>query len=318
MTTATPSRTSVEIASQPACWRQAASSLTRHACALPRRGERVAVIGCGTSWFMAQAYAVLRESGGHGVTDAFAASEFPQGRGGYDRILAISRSGTTTEVLDLLGRARAAGVRTAAITADPATPIMTTADDVAVLDFADEESVVQTRFATTVLALLRAHLEAEGALPAGVHTLARAADDAERAIGTPLAAEVCGAEQITFLGSGWTYGLALEAGLKMREAAGAWTEAYPAMEYRHGPISITRPGRVAWMFGSLPPGLAGDIERVGGILVADSQDAAGDLDPLADLVRAQRLAVAVAEARGYDPDRPLNLTRSVVLDDADA
>ncbi|MDH6140153.1 MULTISPECIES: SIS domain-containing protein [Kitasatospora] len=318
MTTATPSRTSVEIASQPACWRQAASSLTQHASALPRRGERVAVVGCGTSWFMAQAYAVLRESGGHGVTDAFAASEFPQGRGGYDRILAISRSGTTTEVLDLLGRARAAGVRTAAITADPATPIMTAADEVAVLDFADEESVVQTRFATTVLALLRAHLEAEGALPAGVPTLARAADDAERAIGTPLAAEACDAEQITFLGSGWTYGLALEAGLKMREAAGAWTEAYPAMEYRHGPISITRPGRVAWMFGSLPPGLAGDIERVGGTLVADSQHAAGDLDPLADLVRAQRLAVAVAEARGYDPDRPLNLTRSVVLDDADA
>jgi glucosamine 6-phosphate synthetase-like amidotransferase/phosphosugar isomerase protein len=34
---------------------------------------------------------------------------------------------------------------------------------------------------------------------------------------------------------------------------------------------------------------------------------------MADLVRAQRLAVAVAEAKGYDPDRPRNLTRSVIL-----
>ncbi|MEZ0094448.1 SIS domain-containing protein [Streptacidiphilus sp. EB129] len=306
------SRTTVEIASQPACWRRAAETLPAHTAALPRRGERVAVVGCGTSWFMAQAYAALRESGGHGETDAFPASQFPHRRR-YDRILAISRSGTTTEVLEVLGRARGT-VPTGAITADPATPVMGIADAVSVLDFADEESVVQTRFATTALALLRAHLELEDARPAGLRTVAEAARDAERAIAVPLAAEVLGAEQFTFLGTDWTYGLALEAGLKMREAAGAWTEAYPAMEYRHGPIAITGPGRVAWMFGALPEGLSGDIAKVGGTLVADSQDAAEDLDPLADLIRAQRLAVAIAEARGYDPDRPRNLTRSVVLE----
>ncbi|MFC9330712.1 SIS domain-containing protein [Kitasatospora sp. NPDC057015] len=316
MTITGPSRTTVEIASQAACWRQAAQTLPRHAAALPRRGENVAVVGCGTSWFMAQSYAALRESGGHGRTDAFAASEFPSGRD-YDRILAITRSGTTTEVLELLGRARGT-TPTAAITADPATPVMTLADEIALLDFADEESVVQTRFATTVLALLRAHLEAEGALPAGVRTLAGAAEDAEDAVAEPLPAGLLDAEQVTFLGSGWTYGLALEAGLKMREAAGAWTEAYPAMEYRHGPIAVTGPGRATWMFGTLPAGLAGDVARVGGTLVAGSQDTAGGLDPLADLIRAQRLAVAVAEARGFDPDRPRNLTRSVVLANVDA
>ncbi|MFF3686726.1 SIS domain-containing protein [Streptomyces sp. NPDC002187] len=311
MSTTASSRTSAEIGSQPTTWRQAAASVARHAAALPRRGERVAVIGCGTSWFMAQSYATLRESGGHGETDAFAASEFPHPRT-YDRILAISRSGTTTEVLDLLRLVKGT-TPTSAITADPATPVMRAADSVAVLDFADEESVVQTRFATTTLALLRAHLEAEGALPSGICTVERAAKDAESAVSAPLDARVCGAEQFTFLGTGWTYGLALEAGLKMREAAGAWTEAYPAMEYRHGPISITAPGRVAWVFGSVPEGLADDVDRVGGTLVAGSRPVDGDLDPLADLVRAQRLAVARAEAQGHDPDRPRNLTRSVVL-----
>ncbi|MGR8009167.1 SIS domain-containing protein [Streptomyces hypolithicus] len=313
------SRTAAEIATQPATWARAAESLPRHTAALPRRGERVAVIGCGTSWFMAQAYAVLRESGGHGETDAFAASEFPY-RDGYDRILAITRSGTTTEVLEVLGRVKGR-VPTGAITADPATPVMGMADAVAVLDFADEESVVQTRFATTVLALLRAHLEAEGALPAGVRPLAEAIGDADRALTVPLGPEVLAAEQFTFLGTGWTYGLALEAGLKMREAAGAWTEAYPAMEYRHGPISITGPGRVAWIFGGLPEGLADDVLRVGGTVTAESAGAGAaggavagpDLDPLADLIRAQRLAVALAESRGYDPDKPRNLTRSVIL-----
>lgn len=69
--------TEAEIASQPGCWRRAVSEVPTGA--LPLRGERVAVIGCGTSWFIAQAYAVLRERAGHGETDAFAASEFPAG-----------------------------------------------------------------------------------------------------------------------------------------------------------------------------------------------------------------------------------------------
>jgi len=90
-----------EIASQPACWARAVDLAATSADALPARGERVAVIGCGTSWFMAQAYAALREGSGQGETDAFAASEMPAGRR-YDRILMLTRSGTTTEVLDLL------------------------------------------------------------------------------------------------------------------------------------------------------------------------------------------------------------------------
>ncbi|GLF97128.1 SIS domain-containing protein [Streptomyces yaizuensis] len=295
------SRTAEEIATQPACWRRAARAAADFG-GFPRPGERVAVTGCGTSWFMAIAYAALREAAGQGETDAFASSEFPAGRA-YDRVVAITRSGTTTEVLELLEGLKGK-VPTTALTADPATPVMAAADEVAVLDWADEESVVQTRFATTALAFLRAGL---GEIP-GVKSVDAAAVDAELAVTEPLAEAVTGAEQWTFLGRGWTYGLALEAGLKMREAAGAWTEAYPAMEYRHGPISITGPNRVTWVFGELPEGLAGDVARVGGHLVAHAS-----ADPLADLIRAQRLAVALAEARGFDPDRPRNLTRSVIL-----
>lgn len=295
------SRTAAEIATQPACWHRAAEAALAFD-GLPKPGERVAVTGCGTSWFMAIAYAALREAAGQGETDAFASSEFPAGRT-YDRVVAITRSGTTTEVLELLGALKGT-VPTTALTADPKTPVMDAADSVAVLDWADEESVVQTRFATTALAFLRAGL---GDIP-GVKSVADAAVDAELAVTEPLPASVVAAEQWTFLGRGWTYGLALEAALKMREAAGAWTESYPAMEYRHGPISITGPGRVAWMFGVLPEGLAGDVARVGGELVAREE-----ADPLADLIRAQRLAVALAESRGFDPDRPRNLTRSVIL-----
>lgn len=285
-----------ELNSQPECWIRAAEQAKAHDGALPEAGERVAIVGCGTSFFMAQAAAALREGSGQGETDAFAASEFPESRS-YDRVVALTRSGTTTEVLELLGRLRGR-TRTTAITADPATPVMERADDLVVLDFADERSVVQTRFATTALTLFRAHL--------GLHTDDVVAD-ARTALATPLPEGLVDCAQFTFLGRGWTVGLANEAGLKMREASLAWTEAYPAMEYRHGPISVTTAGTATWMLGEAPEGLAEQVRATGGRWVA------GELDPLAELVRAQRLAVAVAAARGLDPDRPRHLTRSVVL-----
>ncbi|MEU5253469.1 SIS domain-containing protein [Streptomyces longwoodensis] len=285
-----------ELRDQPACWTRAADQVGDHAGALPAAGERVALVGCGTSYFMGQAVAALRETSGAGETDAFPASEFPHGRR-YDRVVALTRSGTTTEVLDLLARLRG-HTRTTAITADPDTPVMAAADDLVVLDHADERSVVQTRFATTALTLLRAHL--------GLHTDAVVAD-ARTALETELPEGLVDCGQFTFLGRGWTVGLAREAALKMREASLSWAEAYPAMEYRHGPISVSTTGTATWMFGEAPEGLAEQVGSTGALWVP------GRLDPLAELVLAQRLAVAVAAARGLDPDRPRHLTRSVIL-----
>lgn len=285
-----------EIASQPDCWRRAASFLREKASVLPKRDESVAVIGCGTSWFMAMAYAAQREKRGDGLTDAFPASEFPKGRA-YDRILAITRSGTTTEVLDVLDHMQGR-IPTVAITADPKTPVCDLADAVIALEFADERSVVQTRFATTVLVFLRASL--------GDDT-ERLALDGTKALDVPIESMVT-ASQFTFLGAGWTIGLAHEAALKLREAARVWTESYPAMEYRHGPVSVAEPGRLVWMFGDTPAGLAHDVSATGATFVQGQ-----GLDPLAQLVIAQRLANAIAEHYELDPDRPRNLTRSVIL-----
>src|SRR5262252_2939987 len=134
-----PGDTEAEIASQPTCWRRAARLARDTAAALPRRGERVAVVGCGTSWFIAQSYAAAREASGHGETDAFAASEVPHGRR-YDRVLVLSRSGTTTEIVQLLERLRGSAP-TVAITAVAGTPVAQAADAVIELAFADEESV---------------------------------------------------------------------------------------------------------------------------------------------------------------------------------
>jgi fructoselysine-6-P-deglycase FrlB-like protein len=289
-------RTEREIASQPACWRRAATLARDAAGALPAPGERVAVIGCGTSWFIAQAYAAAREESGQGETDAFAASEMPGGRH-YDRLLFLSRSGTTTEIQELAQRLRGSAP-SVAITADADMPVGQATDAVIELAFADEESVVQTRFATTELALLRAHLGDD---------IEAAARDAERVLAAPVPPELLAARQFTFLGTGWTYGIANEAALKLREAAGMWTESYPAMEYRHGPAAITGPGSVVLFFGAAPAGLAADVMAAGGLAWSADEDA------MATLVRVHLAALGMARARGLDPDRPRNLTRSVIL-----
>jgi len=287
-----------EIASQPACWRRAAALAAEAADEFPPPGARVAIAGCGTSLFIGQAMAVLREGAGHGETDAFAASEVPVGRR-YDAVVALSRSGTTTEVLGALDALGAGAGATVAITADGRSPVAARAGRAVVLDFADERSVVQTRFATTALALFRASLGED---------LEDAVADARRAVDEALDPELVAAEQYAFLGRGWTVGLAHEAALKMREASQSWTESYPAMEYRHGPISIAAPGRVTWHFGEPPVGLADDVTATG------ARFEAGSLDPMAELVRAQRVALARALDRGLDPDSPRNLTRSVILE----
>ncbi|MFC7620376.1 SIS domain-containing protein [Microlunatus sp. GCM10028923] len=285
-----------EIASQPDCWSTAVDRAARVADRLPKPGERVAFVGCGTSWFVAQVVAHWRESRGLGESDAYTASEALLDRG-YDRVVALTRSGTTTEVLEVLTRLRGR-VPTVAVTGDLSTPVVDLADEIVDLAFADEQSVVQTRFATSTLALFRS------ALGDDLDPLIAAAKDA---VAAPLPEGLPEAEQLTFLGRGWSVGIAHEAALKFRETSASWAESYPAMDYRHGPISIANKGRAVWMFGEPPAGLADDVTATGATFVDH------DLDPLVDLILAQRVAVARAIGFGVNPDEPRHLSRSVVL-----
>ena len=285
-----------EIASQPECWAKAIEMAASAGPALPARGERVAVIGCGSSLNVARCYAALREAAGHGETDAFPASEVPATRR-YDEMVYISRTGTTTEVLDALRQAPERA-RTTAVTADPGSPLLREAGRVLLLDFADERSVVSSRFITSSIVLLRAHLGADvRALP----------EAAARELARPLPPGLAERTEFTFLGRGWAAAVADEAALKLREASRTWAESYPAMEYRHGPISVSDENTVVWALGDVPPGLLADARRTGALVIAS------DADPLAGLIGAQRLAAVLAKRKGVDPDQPRALSRSVIL-----
>jgi glucosamine--fructose-6-phosphate aminotransferase (isomerizing) len=283
--------TAREIASQPDCWERAS---TQKITGLPDKGERVLVLGCGTSYYVAAAYAWLREQAGHGVTDALIASELPPIVRDYDRVVAISRSGTTTEVVQAL-QALPAGTPVTAVLGELGTPVGDHAADIIDLSYADERSVVQTRFPTTLLTLLRTHLGLDTAgLP----------DQARSALAEPTTTPA--PRQLVVLGTGWAAALAQEAALKCRESVGMWAEAYATGEYRHGPISVAGPGTLVWALTRLTPVQVEAIEATGATVRQ------GTRDPQAELVAIQRHAVTWAATAGRDADVPTHLTRSVV------
>ncbi|MEY4444225.1 MAG: hypothetical protein RL301_304 [Actinomycetota bacterium] len=287
------SHSQAEIDSQPEIWAQVAEVAPGLVGKLPKKGEKVAVVGCGSSWFMSQCYAALRESAGHGETDAYVGSEFNYNRK-YDRIVTISRSGTTTEIIDF---AKQNKIPSVLITAIKDSPIAQHTSDEIVMEFADEKSVLQTRWATAALGLLRIHLGFD---------LRSIIDDAKKALQEEIS-DLVNTEQISFLGRGWCYGLAQEAALKTRESSQFWAESYPALDYRHGPLSISQPGRAVWAFGEIPEDLVRDCKATGAIFESSK------LDPMAHLIKAQRVAVAKAVKKGVDPDNPRGLARSIIL-----
>lgn len=289
-----------EIRDQPRAWAKAVELGRSSAEVLPA-GERVAVVGCGSSWHAAKAIASLRESLGRGETDAFPGSEAWLERE-YDRIVVISRSGTTSEIRAALGKVRP-GITTVALVGDTDSPVADACDSVVDLGFANDLAVVQTRFVTTVLCFARSLLDPE---------LPDLLPDAEAALAEAHPVPPGNLDRAVVLGRGWRAGVADAAALALRETAVMWAESYPAMEYRHGPIATAGPGAVIWMLDEPPTGLVDEIAATGATTVS------ARFDPLAELIRIQRMAVAMAEFRGLDPDQPANLQRSVVLDFAEA
>ena len=179
-----------ELATQPEMWRRAAeiaSTLT----VFPAPGTRVAFVGCGTSLYVAQAAAAYRSEQMLGESDAFPASEVPPGRK-YDAVVVISRSGTTTEVLDATA-SLVRRTRVLAITAVDDSPLTRLVADRIVLSFADEQSIVQTRFATSTLSLLLASCGWD---------VGASAARAEVFLGEPSPEEVDTADHFVFLGRG--------------------------------------------------------------------------------------------------------------------
>ena len=335
-----------EIQSQPQAWDATLEYLESQATALraflqEQQFDQAVFTGCGSTYYLSLAAAAsLREIGGLNAAGLPASeiwlnprASFPTGQ--RTLLVAVSRSGETTETLRAVEAFKAAGrgpVLTLSCYADR--PLASMGDLNLVIEPGQEQSIAQTRaFSTLYLATLylaalrggRADLLAElDRLPAAGRQLIDTSAPLARELATNAALARC-----FFLGSGARYGLAAEISLKMKEMSLSESEPFHFLEYRHGPQSMANPGTL--IVGLLSDSSHGpesavlrDMRAHGARTVAiGAREAEVALAPVDELVRGplylpfgQLLAYERAIWRGLTPDQPHQLSAVVKLDGA--
>lgn len=240
-------RTLANILSQPEAWETLAAGWPRHARALPAFSavDRLIFTGCGSAWFAAQTLAHVASDLLGLPAQAIPSSEmafYPAvSRLGYGRamLIALSRSGQTSETLDAVASFRAQSAEPVwALTTAPDSDLARSADDVLDASAGEEHGIVQTRSISTMLLLGLAALA--GSVGQPVEATLHRVPDAARAVlaATRPLAEQFGSDpgigRFFFLGSGPWRGVASEAMLKIKEMSHAQSEAFHTLEFRHG------------------------------------------------------------------------------------
>ena len=304
---------------------------------------QIVVTGAGSSFYIAQvAVAAMRSRGGLPAL-AVPLSEVllrPEGvlaSGDLARqpLVVVSRSGSTTEALDVIRAAKARGQPTIAVTCRPRSPMASLADATLAVPEGDETAIVMTRSFVAQASLLMG-------LVARVDAHGRARDDtlprrprapcrlAGRSSGHPSSGPWSWPwripSRVVVLGGGAAFGLANEAVLKLTETSQVPAAAFHPLEFRHGPISVCEPGVL--VVGILGGGAEAAERRVieesaalGATTWVLGPDGPGaDLDEIARLPLVlhvlQALALGVAVRRGRDPESPRHLGQVVVIDGA--
>jgi glucosamine--fructose-6-phosphate aminotransferase (isomerizing) len=340
-----------EIASQPATW---ASVLTHFEQERPRleslvregAKQQFIVTGCGSTYYLSISAAThLRQ---HGISAwAYPGSEilhFTETMPQKDVwLLAISRSGATTETLWAVDRFRqhAPGGKVIAITCSPDSELVHRADISLVASDAQENSIVQTRSFTSMFLLSQAlaailtgkldELARLKTLPDRLSDLLVQTEDLSRTLGEDLSLQ-----RFFFLGGGPFYGLASEAMLKMKETSLTWSEAYHPLEFRHGPISVVDSEALVVGFLSdsgfeAETSVLRQVKETGGRTVMLAEDISAFTDSDVDHAVALRSGLSEWERgalylpiihwmvyyrglkKSLDPDRPTNLAAVVEL-----
>jgi glutamine---fructose-6-phosphate transaminase (isomerizing) len=245
-------------------------------------------------------------------------------------VVAISQSGATPEIVTVCRRLRNAGARTVAIVNDPDSQLARSADAVLALDVGPELAVPATKTVTGEMLAVAAVAAAVGCVPFTSEQLAAMPAAVESVLADPdpateLAHRWVDAERLFVVGRGLLYAVALEAALKIKETTGVLAEGISAADLRHGPIGVARGDVPLLVLDGGGPGhddlqAVADLARERGAPVAlcsDAQDAdlplpEGVPEALAAFpatVRAQQLALALADARGLEADAPAGLTK---------
>jgi len=245
--------TLTEINTQPAAWAAALRAFesiqeqVKRAWA-SQTPQQVLFTGCGSTHYLAQtAAALFQELTGVSARACpasevvlFASQVLADPR--HTLLVAISRSGATTETLEAMSHFRRLGGKAAwGITCNPKSPVAQETEMALLAEAAQEQSIAQTRSFTSMLVLVQALAATLAGQDSGPLAALPELGQALLEQTAPLV-ETLGRdpelERYFFLGSGIHYGLANEAMLKMKEMSLSHSEAFHFLEFRHGPKSM--------------------------------------------------------------------------------
>ena len=253
-------------------------------------------------------------------------------------VLAISQSGSSEDVVEVVAEARRQGAPTVVITNDPRSRLAAEADHVLDLRAGRERSVPASKTYTTSLLMLAMLSQALHPAP----KLAAALDAVPAAIERVLTletelgrvGEVLMGPRLAVLGRGFNLATAQEVALKVMETCSVVAESRSVADFLHGPIAVVGPGFPALLIEAAGPTqrdmqtLAGHLTELGARVAVLTDRAAGggtttavvrvrtalpeELTPLPFAVAGQLLALGMAGRLGVDPARPRGLRKVTV------
>src|SRR3569833_3587095 len=214
-------------------WRKAIEPLA------PLQAADVTVfVGCGTSYNLALSLAVHANAAGRRAI-AVPGGEWANRPRSYwpatgkVHVVALSRSGETTETVAAARASRAAGAYLTGITMEADSSLTKTCDRVVLAETHPLEGIVMTTSASLRLLLGLGLLGQK--VPASIADTAQTLIDN---VDARLPALIAGRSLFVYLGGGHLYGVGLVGALKLMEMSQPFTLVFHPLEYRHGPISL--------------------------------------------------------------------------------
>ena len=318
------------------------------------KAKRFIIVACGTSWHAGLIGKHLIESYCRIPVEVEYASEFRYRDPVIDEndvVIAISQSGETADTLAAIDLARRCGAFIYGICNSVGSSIPRTTHTGSYIHVGPEIGVASTKAFTgqvTVLAMLALTLAknkqtiSDNEFLKIVGELMSIPDKMEKAIQTnnqiaSIAKVFTYAHNFIYLGRGYSYPVALEGALKLKEISYIHAEGYPAAEMKHGPIALIdeeMPVVVIATHNGMYDKILSNIQEIkarkGRVIAFVSE---GDeviskladicielpqttecLDPLITTIPLQLLAYHIAVCKGKDVDQPRNLAKSVTVE----
>ena len=316
--------------------------------------RRFIIVACGTSWHAGLIGKQLIETFCRIPVEVEYASEFRYRNpviGEEDVVIAISQSGETADTLAAIELAQAKGAFVYGICNAVGSSIPRHTDSGSYIHVGPEIGVASTKAFTgqvTVLTMLALTLGREKNLIDDntythiIDELIRIPDKMKEILKqnesiARLARVFTYAHNFLYLGRGYSYPVALEGALKLKEISYIHAEGYPAAEMKHGPIALVdteMPVVVIATQNAMYEKIVSNIQEIkarqGHIIalvnphdtvirkLADEcieiPETLECLEPLITTIPLQLLAYHIAVCKGKDVDQPRNLAKSVTVE----